>query len=672
VQSASNHYVVPARLQDCAGHRCEWTAFLRPTSPVAGVHNITVEVQRPDAVLQRPVVGQQEAPLSPQLLHDIVFGDVWICAGQSNMWLPLSHTFQRQASIAAARRGAYNNIRLTCGNSGGAEENLYPPWLRAAECASPIGADVDGSDGAADSGLGSSRGGGGGERVDPQQAGKAGGTRMSRMHSFCGTCWYFGQALTDSLVAAGEPPPTLGLVCIAAVGSQIENWMPDSAHLGITCRHQMATATPIGHFFRKRMQPFTRMSVKGWIWAQGESNLRTNAVSGSWLGRLGYGCALPLLVRTWRDAWSSAGANTTQPLAPFGVVVLAPRSGYPGGSRDYGGMRWSQTANFGTLPNLAMPNTFLAQTYDLHDPWHVTADCISWSCCRHNGREPMAGFNASSCARATRSLGTPHGVCGPFCDVMARTPLQMPSMPGLHPRLKRMIGQRLATAAVRQVYGKGKGAATGPTLSGCEVRGGELILRFNQDLLDGEHVLVRDSASKLIPSLLEVVRRRRASGYCVQPMQRCPRNATACHRRDREWHCPSGMGQEYDPAALSKDGLADFVPITGFFNLAYMPKDTTYSAAWEPVPVRALPGSTHEVVADLHSLQGEDIFALRYAWGEALCCPEADPLIATANRKACRAASCPLVGSGGLPANPFLARVIGGRCRCLPPQVCDE
>ena len=50
---------------------------------------------------------------------------------------------------------------------------------------------------------------------------------MSRMHSFCGTCWYFGQALTDSLVAAGEPPPTLGLVCIAAVGSQIENWMPD-------------------------------------------------------------------------------------------------------------------------------------------------------------------------------------------------------------------------------------------------------------------------------------------------------------------------------------------------------------------------------------------------------------------------------------------------------------
>ena len=114
VQSASNHYVVPARLQDCAGHRCEWIAFLRPTSPVAGVHNITVEVQRPDAVLQRPVVGQQEAPLSPQLLHDIVFGDVWICAGQSNMWLPLSHTFQRQASVCATPTPSAHTARAAC------------------------------------------------------------------------------------------------------------------------------------------------------------------------------------------------------------------------------------------------------------------------------------------------------------------------------------------------------------------------------------------------------------------------------------------------------------------------------------------------------------------------------------------------------------------------------
>ena len=74
--------------------------------------------------------------------------------------------------------------------------------------------------------------------------------------------------------------------------------------------------------------------------------------------------------RDLRSIWS-AEPNTTDPIAPFGIVTLHPNGGFPGGSRDYGGLRWSQTANFGSLPNEAMPNSFLAQTYDLHDPWHV-------------------------------------------------------------------------------------------------------------------------------------------------------------------------------------------------------------------------------------------------------------------------------------------------------------
>ena len=32
-------------------------------------------------------------------------------------------------------------------------------------------------------------------------------------------------------------------------------------------------------------------------------------------------------------------------------------------------MRWSQTANYGLLPNPRMPNSFVAQVYDLGDPW---------------------------------------------------------------------------------------------------------------------------------------------------------------------------------------------------------------------------------------------------------------------------------------------------------------
>lgn len=39
----------------------------------------------------------------------------------------------------------------------------------------------------------------------------------------------------------------------------------------------------------------------------------------------------------------------------------------------------------------------------------------------------------------------------------------------------------------------------------------------------------------------------------------------------------------------------------------------------------------------------------------------------------CPQASCPIKTKAGLlPANPFMAALINGRCKCVPPQVCDE
>ena len=68
------------------------------------------------------------------------------------------------------------------------------------------------------------------------------------------------------------------------------------------------------------------------------------------------------MVDLWRKSWSKR-PGTTDPLAPFGIVTLA--SGGSEGGSDIGGMRWSQTGNFGTLPSDEMPMTFLAHAYDL-------------------------------------------------------------------------------------------------------------------------------------------------------------------------------------------------------------------------------------------------------------------------------------------------------------------
>ena len=216
--------------------------------------------------------------------------------------------------------------------------------------------------------------------------------------------------------------------------------------------------------------------------------MRTNAVTGSYLGRFGYACELPALVQHWRDRWSEV-ANTTSPLAPFGIVTLHPRAGWFG-ARDMGGMRHAQTAGFGVIPNAALPETFLAQAYDLPDPWNTDPSCFVWGCCRANAG---SSYSSSKCAEGSASIGGPRA-CAPYCSALEGTPAFTIAMGGLHSRNKRPIGDRLAGAAYRAVYDGEPGMAqSGPVLSGCSVneKGSALVLRFNRSLLREETVMLQ-------------------------------------------------------------------------------------------------------------------------------------------------------------------------------------
>ena len=48
-------------------------------------------------------------------LKNITFGDVYVCAGQSNMQLMMDYTFEVNKSVAAIKEGKYQNIRLFYG-----------------------------------------------------------------------------------------------------------------------------------------------------------------------------------------------------------------------------------------------------------------------------------------------------------------------------------------------------------------------------------------------------------------------------------------------------------------------------------------------------------------------------------------------------------------------------
>ena len=580
-----------------------WVAYLRPTA--GGSAEFAIHA------------GERGDGGGTTLWH-VVFGDVWLCTGQSNMAVALRQSLNREDVLAKMKSShALGGVRFLSG------EQVPGPSFISASILSRV----------SNSSWRSARAGTAGATGPSSDAA---GPFDGPLFSLCGVCWFFAQALIGEFEAAGRTPPQLGLVCAAAGGTPIEQWLPPPT----SCRY---TARVTGEDFERRLTPFTRMTLKGWIWYQGEFNLGSQHISGSSAGGYGYGCMLPELVRKWRAMWSEV-PGTTAVDAPFGVATVAANGGWMG-ARDFGGFRHAQTANYGTLPNPQMPNTFLAQGYDVTDPW--------------GQRSPPDA------------------------------PDQPPgSMVWIHPRNKQVYGTRLARAAFGQVYG-GQRATSGPTISSCRVEQGgsqggrRLVLRFNATALRGEQLVLQSYQPGR--SLLQVLRVRKA--LCMQPVQHCPNatasNAATCHAHHRQYFCPAAFGPGFEPRKVD---LAEWTPVRGYM-LGYLPPSGEWDTQWQPLNIT--PGAPFEIVADL---DGGAIHAVRYAWGvktdtepeqSTQCCENSDPQLlvegaqARKNKvllswsKPCRAGLCPIVASGGLPANPFIARIVDGRCQCIPPQVCD-
>lgn len=174
---------------------------------------------------------------------------------------------------------------------------------------------------------------------------------------------------------------------------------------------------------------------------------------GNSAGKIGYGCQLPAMVAEWRRQWSST-AGTTDPEAPFGTVSLAA-GGSEGHPANMAGMRWSQTGNFGEMPNPAIPSGFLAHAYDLGDPM----DNLHPPCINSTSAAPNASaFADGTCTWPAASKW--NKAVGPLKATVQEN--KAPSfMGGIHPRFKHEVGRRLALAY--------KGVLS-PTIKGCSVK----------------------------------------------------------------------------------------------------------------------------------------------------------------------------------------------------------
>eukprot|EP00620_Florenciella_sp_RCC1587_P012536 CAMPEP_0182557330 /NCGR_PEP_ID=MMETSP1324-20130603/1268_1 /TAXON_ID=236786 /ORGANISM="Florenciella sp., Strain RCC1587" /LENGTH=813 /DNA_ID=CAMNT_0024769361 /DNA_START=135 /DNA_END=2573 /DNA_ORIENTATION=- len=625
-----------------------WKALLSPRT-AGGDYTVHVAGTTEDGDIITP----------PSDLERVTFGDLWYCAGQSNMALTTHYSFEEpNVTRAIVEDGKYANIRLMqYGDMDLKYESEAPayvtttggPWFAWDEEESPLGArheagywrNLTYAASWPEAKLSN-------EEKMRRRNSPHGHLRdleddveLNLFHSFAATCFYFAKSLTDEFSAHDQTAPPIGLIATAVGGSQIEAWMPEDSlnECSGTSLNTDGVAPPT-KLYNGMVAPFVNMSIKGFLWYQGENNCGGDM--GDSVNDIGYACEVPAMLRGWRSAWSST-PNTTSTLAPFGTVSLAA-----GGSEGHGYnmslMRWAQTANYGVLPNPAMPNTFMAHAYDLADPWLFN--------------DATAGNNCSVVDERT-------GAYGPDCadwapelwndDLQYITPNVRADttdvyMGGIHPRLKGPVGHRLAAAAMALVY-DGSGIVTGPTLSGCTVASdmGSIEVLFNTTLLAGDSILVQAWDAN-------------ASNFGTD--QADSAGMMVC------------LGSSDGHLATSQANCADTDQGTSLWQVVPVSPSTSKPDAAVSVD---LSGISYENDSDDAVL--DTVVALRYGWpmsdsGDGYgCCPfEAN----TNGLAACIPGSCPLMAAGSLvPANPWYAHLVtdskrgGLKCECKAPQVCD-
>jgi hypothetical protein len=221
----------------------------------------------------------------------------------------------------------------------------------------------------------------------------------------------------------------------------------------------------------------------------------------------------------------------------------------------------------------------------------------------------------------------------------------------IHPRSKIQVGDRLATAYYNALVG-GKGASSGPTLSACSATADSLHIEFNTSMLMGDKLKINPWGQPYTPpvrhasseggSYLYV--QTNASQFCMEAMAVLNTTSGA-----------SIPGLEQCPTWAGGDGKA-------------VSSDTQLDGGWTLLNFTADSAGTG-VVVDLSPLNGSAPTAVRYAWDIVQCIDHADPTLYVTHGAV---ASCPIYSAAAnLPATPFKAKIVGGKCECVAPQVCS-
>ncbi len=266
-------------------------------------------------------------------VKDVQIGEVWLCAGQSNMEMPMKgYSAQPVDSSAFFIANSLNPLLRVymSGWNGTSRVPVNELSVGAWETASP-----------------------------------------ETTRDFSATAYFFARKIQETL---GIP---VGVIVTARGGSNIESWM-DSVTLSTVkpvviptpVRWQDAQITPT-ILYNTMLHPFIGLSMKGIIWSQGEGN-RGNYQE--------YQTMFTKLINSWRTQWN-------QGEFPFYFAQVAPNGGTA--NINAAGLREAQLNTMLTISATGMANTMDigTQGQDHYPKKKVVGDRLAqWALIKDYGR----------------------------------------------------------------------------------------------------------------------------------------------------------------------------------------------------------------------------------------------------------------------------------------------
>ncbi|XP_059480899.1 sialate O-acetylesterase-like [Neocloeon triangulifer] len=250
-----------------------------------------------------------------------MFGDVWVCSGQSNMAMPLRFIFNgsEEANRTISDYQHFQLRKVTDNytlDEGEFEETSFNyDWTSPNSDVTP---------------------------------------------NFSALCVLFVQRLSDALNASIP----FGLIDTTWPGTRIEAW--SSPRVIETCNAPSDNATnqnANSALWKAMVAPLTKTSVRGVLWYQGENNIDYNEDY--------YACHILELINDWKRSFFQGDVAAENGVAfPFGVVQNGPL--FINHNYKWGDSRWHQTLDVGILPNALAPEAFTGAVYDLTDHFSPT------------------------------------------------------------------------------------------------------------------------------------------------------------------------------------------------------------------------------------------------------------------------------------------------------------